>query len=28
MPSLGALPEGFRAAFFDGLDYAVVGRKL
>jgi len=28
MPSLSALPEEFRAAFFDGLDYAVIGRKL
>jgi SAM-dependent methyltransferase len=28
MPALSALPEEFRAAFFDGLDYAVIGRKL
>ncbi|MGD0199419.1 MAG: methyltransferase domain-containing protein, partial [Bryobacteraceae bacterium] len=28
MPSLEELPEGFRAAFFDGLDYAILGRKL
>ena len=28
MPSLASLPEEFRAAFFDGLDYAVIGRKL
>jgi 2-polyprenyl-3-methyl-5-hydroxy-6-metoxy-1,4-benzoquinol methylase len=28
MPSLKELPEGFRAAFFDGLDYAIIGRKL
>lgn len=28
MPSLGELPEGFRAAFFDGLDYAITGHRL
>lgn len=28
MPSLSTLPEEFRAAFFDGLDYAVIGKKL
>jgi O-antigen chain-terminating methyltransferase len=28
MPSLSTLPNEFRTAFFDGLDYAVVGRKL
>jgi len=28
MPSLASLPEDFREAFFGGLDYAVVGRKL
>jgi O-antigen chain-terminating methyltransferase len=28
MPSLGTLPHEFREAFFGGLDYAVVGRKL
>jgi len=28
MPSLASLPEEFRAAFFDGLDYAVIGKKL
>jgi hypothetical protein len=28
MPSLAALPQEFRAAFFDGLDYAVIGKKL
>lgn len=28
MPSLGSLPDDFRAAFFDALDYAVIGRKL
>ena len=28
MPSLSTLPEQFRAAFFDGLDYAVIGKKL
>ena len=28
MPSLEELPEDFRAAFFDGLDYAITGRKL
>lgn len=28
MPSLSKLSEEFRAAFFDGLDYAVIGRKL
>jgi O-antigen chain-terminating methyltransferase len=28
MPSLGSLPEDFREAFFGGLDYAVIGKKL
>src|SRR5271157_3922471 len=28
MPSLGSLPEDFREAFFGGLDYAIVGKKL
>jgi 2-polyprenyl-3-methyl-5-hydroxy-6-metoxy-1,4-benzoquinol methylase len=28
MPALATLPEEFRAAFFDGLDYAVIGWKL
>jgi 2-polyprenyl-3-methyl-5-hydroxy-6-metoxy-1,4-benzoquinol methylase len=28
MPSLASLPEEFRAAFFSGLDYAVIARKL
>ena len=28
MPALAALPAEFREAFFGGLDYAVVGRKL
>ena len=28
MPSLASLPADFRDAFFGGLDYAVVGRKL
>lgn len=28
MPSLAALPGDFREAFFGGLDYAIVGRKL
>ena len=28
MPSLKSLPEDFRDAFFGGLDYAVLGRKL
>jgi len=28
MPSLASLPEDFREAFFGGLDYAIVGRKL
>jgi O-antigen chain-terminating methyltransferase len=28
MPSLSTLPGEFRAAFFDGLDYAVIGKKL
>ncbi len=28
MPSLAALPEEFRGAFFGGLDYAIVGTKL
>lgn len=28
MPSLSQLPEDFRNAFFDGLDYGIIGRKL
>jgi O-antigen chain-terminating methyltransferase len=28
MPSLRSLPDDFRGAFFDALDYAVIGRKL
>jgi 2-polyprenyl-3-methyl-5-hydroxy-6-metoxy-1,4-benzoquinol methylase len=28
MPSLKSLPEDFRDAFFGGLDYAIMGRKL
>jgi 2-polyprenyl-3-methyl-5-hydroxy-6-metoxy-1,4-benzoquinol methylase len=28
MPALAELPEGFREAFFGGLDYAIIGRKL
>lgn len=28
MPALAALPADFRAAFFDALDYAAIGRKL
>jgi O-antigen chain-terminating methyltransferase len=28
MPSLASLPDDFREAFFGGLDYAIVGRKL
>ena len=28
MPSLQSLPEDFRQAFFGGLDYAILGRKL
>ena len=27
-PSLAALPQDFREAFFGGLDYAIIGRKL
>jgi O-antigen chain-terminating methyltransferase len=27
-PSIGSLPEDFRNAFFGGLDYALIGRKL
>lgn len=27
-PSIGSLPENFRNAFFGGLDYAIIGRKL
>jgi O-antigen chain-terminating methyltransferase len=27
MPSLDALPEAFREAFFGGLDYAIIGKK-
>jgi len=26
-PELKELPEGFRARFFGGLDYAIIGRK-
>jgi predicted TPR repeat methyltransferase len=28
MPALAELPAGFRAAFFGGLDYAILGRRL
>jgi O-antigen chain-terminating methyltransferase len=28
MPSLDLLPEAFREAFFGGLDYAIIGKKL
>ena len=28
MPSVGELPEGFRNAFFGGLDYGIIGRRL
>jgi O-antigen chain-terminating methyltransferase len=28
MPSLDSLPETFREAFFGGLDYAIIGKKL
>lgn len=28
MPALASLPEDFRDAFFGGLDYAIIGRKL
>ena len=28
LPALASLPEDFRDAFFGGLDYAIVGRKL
>lgn len=28
MPALASLPEDFRQAFFGGLDYAVIGKKL
>jgi O-antigen chain-terminating methyltransferase len=28
MPSLALLPEAFRDAFFGGLDYAIIGKKL
>lgn len=28
MPALALLPEDFREAFFGGLDYAIIGRKL
>jgi hypothetical protein len=27
-PSLAGLPVEFRNAFFGGLDYAIIGRKL
>jgi hypothetical protein len=28
MPSVNSLPEDFRNAFFGGLDYAILGKKL
>jgi O-antigen chain-terminating methyltransferase len=28
MPALASLPEDFRQAFFGGLDYAIIGKKL
>jgi O-antigen chain-terminating methyltransferase len=28
MPSLASLPDAFRDAFFGGLDYAIIGKKL
>jgi len=28
MPSLAELPTAFRQAFFGGLDYAIIGRKV
>jgi O-antigen chain-terminating methyltransferase len=28
MPALASLPDDFRNAFFGGLDYAIIGRKL
>ena len=28
MPELASLPEDFRGAFFGGLDYAIIGKKL
>jgi O-antigen chain-terminating methyltransferase len=28
MPSLGSLPEDFREAFFGGLDYTIIGKRL
>jgi hypothetical protein len=28
MPSLKSLPEDFREAFFGGLHYAILGKKL
>lgn len=28
MPALASLPDDFRDAFFSGLDYAIIGRKL
>jgi hypothetical protein len=28
MPALASLPADFREAFFGGLDYAILGRKL
>jgi hypothetical protein len=28
IPALSGLPEDFRKAFFGGLDYAIIARKL
>ncbi|MGO9617037.1 MAG: hypothetical protein ACLP6W_11600, partial [Bryobacteraceae bacterium] len=28
MPSLAELPNAFRVAFFGGLDYAIIGKKI
>jgi len=28
MPAVASLPDDFRQAFFGGLDYAILGRKL
>jgi hypothetical protein len=28
MPSLAELPNTFREAFFGGLDYAIIGKKV